>query len=67
MQEYKARRYPSPEEVIEDLVQTINSSQSQEEAQIAECLLELYKSGAIRAQRDRNGEFLYSLKDEEQD
>ena len=67
MQEYRSRRFPSPEEVSEDLEWTINNSENQEEVQISEALLELYRSGMIRAQRTRDGEFLYSLKDEEQD
>ena len=67
MQEYRSRRFPSPEEVSEDLEWIINNSENQEEAQIAEGILELYRSGMITAQKTRDGELLYSLKDEEQD
>ena len=61
--EYRARRFPSAEEVRSDLAAAMMHSDI-EEAQVAEALLELYESGQLDVKKSSDGEFLYSIKKE---
>ena len=61
--EYRAKRFPSAEEVRSDLTAAMMHSDI-DEAQVAEALLELFESGQLDVSKSIDGEFLYSIKKE---
>jgi len=62
LDEYRKRIIPSVSEVEAALRNTILAAANPHEAEMAEALLEMYGTGLLDVRRDKDGEFLYSLK-----